>query len=30
MAPTIATHLLMQDLAEFAYAHPEVEMSVYR
>ena len=28
MAPTIATHLLMPDLAEFARLHPEVEMSV--
>ena len=28
MAPTIATHLLMPDLAEFAQAHPEVEVSV--
>ena len=28
MAPTIATHLLMPDLAEFARLHPEVEVSV--
>ena len=28
MAPTIATHLLMPDVAEFAKLHPEVEMSV--
>ncbi len=28
MAPTIATHLLMPDLAAFAQAHPAVEMSV--
>ncbi len=28
MAPTIATHLLMPDLAEFARLHPEVEISV--
>ncbi len=28
MAPTIATHLLMPDLAEFARLYPEVEMSV--
>ncbi len=28
MAPTIATHLLMPDLGEFARLHPEVEMSV--
>ena len=28
MAPTIATHLLMPDLAEFARLNPEVEMSV--
>ncbi len=28
MAPTIATHLLMPDLAEFAQAHPDVELSV--
>ena len=28
MAPTIATHLLMPELADFARLHPEVEMSV--
>ena len=28
MAPTIATHLLMPDLAEFARLYPELEMSV--
>lgn len=28
MAPTIATHLLMPDFAEFARLHPEVEISV--
>ncbi len=28
MAPTIATHLLMPDLAEFAQANPEVELSI--
>ncbi len=28
MAPTIATHLLMPDIVEFAQLHPEVEMSV--
>ncbi len=28
MAPTIATHLLMPDVAEFARLHPEVELSV--
>ena len=28
VAPTIATHLLMPDFAEFARLHPEVEMSV--
>jgi DNA-binding transcriptional LysR family regulator len=28
MAPTVATHLLMPALAEFAGAHPEVEMAL--
>jgi DNA-binding transcriptional LysR family regulator len=28
MAPTIATHLLMPDFAEFARLHPDVEMSL--
>ena len=28
MAPTIATHLLMPDFAEFTRLHPEVEMSI--
>jgi len=28
MAPTIATHLLMSDLAEFAQAYPEVEIEI--
>ena len=28
MAPTVATHLLMPDLAEFARRHPEVEVSL--
>ena len=28
MAPTIATHLLMPDFAEFALLHPEVEVSI--
>jgi DNA-binding transcriptional LysR family regulator len=28
MAPTLATHLLMPDFAEFARLHPEVEMEI--
>ena len=28
LAPTLATHLLMPDLAEFARLHPEVEMEI--
>ena len=28
MAPTIATHLLMPDFAEFARLHPEIEMEI--
>jgi DNA-binding transcriptional LysR family regulator len=28
MAPTVATHLLMSDLADFARQHPEVEMEI--
>ena len=28
MAPTIATHLLMPDLAEFARLHPDIEMEL--
>jgi DNA-binding transcriptional LysR family regulator len=28
MAPTVATHLLMADLADFARRHPEVEMEI--
>jgi DNA-binding transcriptional LysR family regulator len=28
MAPTVATHLLMPDLAEFSQLHPEIEMEI--
>jgi len=28
MAPTLATHLLMPDFAEFARLHPEIEMEI--
>ena len=28
LAPTLATHLLMPDFAEFAHRHPEVEMEI--
>ncbi|HEX3677862.1 MAG TPA: LysR family transcriptional regulator, partial [Sphingomicrobium sp.] len=28
MAPTIATHLLMPDLAEFARLHPDIEIEI--
>lgn len=28
LAPTLATHLLMQDFADFARLHPEVEMEI--
>jgi DNA-binding transcriptional LysR family regulator len=28
MAPTVATHLLMSDLADFARQHPEVELEI--
>jgi DNA-binding transcriptional LysR family regulator len=28
MAPTVATHLLMPDLAEFARLHPDIEMEI--
>src|SRR5215469_6876975 len=28
LAPTLATHLLMPDFAEFAHLHPEVEMEI--
>ncbi|HWQ85325.1 LysR family transcriptional regulator [Brevundimonas sp.] len=28
MAPTVATHLLMRDLADFARLHPDIEMEI--
>jgi len=28
LAPTLATHLLMQDLADFARLHPDIEMEI--
>lgn len=28
LAPTLATHLLMPDLADFARLHPDIEMEI--